>query len=148
MNAGFADRLDWLLATVPRVPGSSERFSTEDLIATLAPVAPGAGASADSARMARRWLAEMRTAGATVGSDWASNRFVAALEDLLRLPIGYFRSAEVAAAADARIAFAAASGEVRLIGPCRVLRSEIPTEQLHALHREITTALQRRRAAS
>jgi hypothetical protein len=145
----LSERLDWLLATVPCAPGKTQRLSADDLVTVLARVAPGTRAPGEATRMARRWIAELRHAGARIGNDWASERFMAALEDIFRLPLGYFRDTDVAAAADARIAFAAeaqAAG-LRIVGPCRTTDWEMSVEQLHSLHVQAMTAIRRRSAS-
>jgi hypothetical protein len=69
-----------------------------------------------------------------------------ALEELFRLPLGYFRDPGVATRVDARIQFAndATASGLRVLGPCRVMDAEMTADQLHALHREVAEALDRR----
>ena len=139
----FAERLDWLQSNVACSPGSDSRFSTDSLIAVLACVSPGA----DPASHAHQWLADMR-ADRTEVSDPESRRYIAALEDLFRLPPGYFRDELVQRSTNERIAIAAANTNVRLIGPCRRLATELTVEELHRIHLQIMEVLKRRRSAS
>ena len=147
-TSSFAERLDWLLATVPSSPGGNRRFTSDDLISVLARVAPGGHPPRGATEMARRWLADMRTHAGAIPRDWASGRFVAALEDVFRLPLGYFRDADIAVATDSRIIFVASAQArgVRVIGPCRVAHSELSTTQLHDLHTRAEAELRRRTA--
>jgi hypothetical protein len=142
----FAERLDWLLRSVPRRPGAPERFDPEDLVDALAGPAGGAGlvARAD----ARAWLAAMREKDADVDAP-LSRRYLAIVEDMFRLPVGYFRDEAVRRAADDRILFArdAAERRVRVIGPCRVRGAEWSVEELHSLHRQARDQLERRTGA-
>jgi hypothetical protein len=150
-SSSFAERLDWLLATVPRVPGTAPRFSIDEVVAVLSWAVPlGRRATRASAHAARAWLEAVRAGHSGIPDDRASGRYVAALEDLFRLPLGYFWDVRLAAAADARIVFAreATANGIRLIGPCRVMASEMSARQLHDLHLEVAAALERRRPAS
>jgi hypothetical protein len=114
----------------------------DDVLAALTKAAPGS-ATATPVQQARGWVAAMRHAETGTSGRAASGRFITALEELFRLPMGYFRDPAVATATDARIMFASneANTRARVIGPCRVLRSEIPAEQLHALQVEVIAAL-------
>lgn len=142
-DAGFAARLDWLLSTVARTPGREARYSTAALLIALARVSPGG----DPARQASQWLSDMR-AGRAEHTDLRSRRYIAALEDVFRLPAGYFLDEQIRAATDARIVFAASAAQVRVIGPCRRLASELTIEDLHRIHVRVVEVLNRHRPAS
>jgi hypothetical protein len=63
-TASFADRLDWLLATVRHAPGTDGRFSEDLIVGELAATAPsGRLLAADTTALAeaRDWLVQMRT---------------------------------------------------------------------------------------
>ncbi len=146
----FSERLDWLLETIPRVPGGGRRFSAEDLVGVLARVEPVRRRTiAEALEDARAWMDSARGTG-SIPNHRASGRYVAAMEHLFRLPLGYFRDAQLAARTDTRIQFAsaAAMSGLRVLGPCRVMASEITAEQLHTLYREVDAALDRRRPVS
>jgi hypothetical protein len=145
----FADRLDWLLGVIPRAPGAEVRFSADDVVAVLAKVRMiryGGRSRIDHLRAAREWLDAMR-AGTANATTAYSRRFIAALEDVFRLPRGYFRDEELNRTVDERIVFAneAAAGGVRVVGPCRVRASDLPPEDLHGLHAQLVDALSGRR---
>ena len=140
----FAAQLDWLLRSIPRYPGSSARFELEDLVSVLS--AAGQGGSRPAARSrARSWL---RTAGleGVMDATPVSQRYVAILEDLFRLPEGYFRDESIRQATNERITFAldAAARGVTVIGPCRVRTSMTDIAALHSLHVRARQALDRR----
>lgn len=144
----FAERLSWLLTVIPAQPAAGDRtFTVKDLVVRLARVAPSGGSAAESMGEAARWLATARTEGLRAHVDWTSARFLAALEETFRLPIGYFTDSEVAASTDQRIKFAleARSAGLQATGPCRISRAEVPTEQIHVLH--VTAAAELRRRA-
>jgi hypothetical protein len=146
---GFAERLEWLLASVPQVAGTQTRFSIEDLVSALSHAVPGPNQSGlDPPGAARQWLDAMRT-GAISATDTDSQRYVSVLEVVFRLPPGYFLDARLAAEVDERIVFAsdASARGITFIGLCRTLVSEMALEDLHNLHVEIVDALNRRRPA-
>jgi hypothetical protein len=142
-HAGFAERLDWLQSSIDCSPGTDSRFSTESLIAVLACVSPGS----DPLGRAGQWLADMKS-GRTEITDLESRRYIAALEDLFRLPPGYFRDELIQREVDARIAFVAANASVRVIGPCRRSATAMTVGELHRIHVQIVEVLKRRRPAS
>jgi hypothetical protein len=142
-GSGFATRLDWLLNNVARTPGTEARYSTENLVEALTHVSSGA----DPARQASQWLSAMKAQRADP-TDLRSRRYIAVLEDVFRLPPGYFLDAQVRAATDDRIFFAASVVTVRVIGPCRMLASELPVEDLHRIHARVAEVLNRHRPAS
>jgi len=149
-HGGFAERLAWLLKEVPREAGSQSRFSVDDVVAVLAVAVPEGGTSEATPMMAaREWLSQARAAtpsedlrGAKIGA-----RYIAALEDLFRLPAGYFENDDLAAQVDSRIAFvnSAAAGGMRLHGPCRVSASELTSEEIVQVHSELERVLTRGR---
>ena len=145
-NGSFGERLDWLLRSIPRRPGAPERFDPEDLVNALA--GPAGGARLVARADARAWLAAMREEDADVDAPH-SRRYLAIVEDMFRLPVGYFRDEAVHQAADERILFArdAAERRVRVIGPCRVRGAEWTVEELHSLHRHARDQLERRAGA-
>src|SRR5581483_1068864 len=124
------------------LPGADSRFSTESLIAVLARVSPGS----DPGGRARRWLADMKAARTEI-TDLESRRYIAALEDVFRLPPGYFRDELVQREVDTRIAFVSANAGVRVIGPCRRSATAMRVEELHRIHVQIVEVLKRRRPA-
>jgi hypothetical protein len=142
-HAGFAERLDWLQSSIACSPGTNSRFSTEALIVVLARVSP----APDPMGRARQWLADMK-AERTEITDLESRRYIAALEDVFRLPPGYFLDEQSRAATDDRIAFAASAAPVRVIGPCRRLVSELTIEDLHRIHVRVVEVLNRHKSAS
>jgi len=146
-SARFRDRLDWLLRSVPRQPGSTERYDLDDLLGVLA--MPGAFDTRTTTRGdARSWLVAMRD-GRADATEPRSRRYLAILEDLFRLPTGYFHDENTQRATDERILFAqdAAERGVTVIGPCRVRGSVLGIEGLHALHRQARDQLDRRAGA-
>lgn len=145
----FAQRLDWLLTVVPAQPAAGDRtFTIEDLVVRLARVALSGGSPDQSTGQARQWLANARAEGVRSPADWASARFLAALEDAFRLPLGYFTDSGLATSTDQRIRFAieARTAGLQFTGPCRVSRAEVPTEQIHVLHVAVAAELRRRAA--
>lgn len=142
-QAGFAERLAWLQSSIAVSPGTDSRFSTDSLVAVLTHVSPGP----DPKIQARQWLADVM-AGRTELANLESRRYIAALEDLFRLPPGYFRDEHVQRATDDRIEFAAANATIRVIGPCRRPASELTVEELHRIHLQLAEVLKRRRSAS
>ncbi len=142
----FGERLDWLLRSIPRRPGAPERFDPEDLVDALA--GPAGGARLVARADARAWLAAMRGEDADVDAPH-SRRYLAIVEDMFRLPVGYFRDKAVRRAADDRILFArdAAERRVKVIGPCRMRGAEWGVEELHSLHRQVRDQLERRAGA-
>jgi hypothetical protein len=127
----FTDQFAWLLATVARDPGTTSRFSTEDVLRALAVaaanLAPSTSATdTEGVAEARRWLEAMH-AGATDATRAESTTFIAVLEHLLRLPTGYFLDEQLRHSTDQRIEFAsvAAARGVRISGPCRGFSPEI-----------------------
>lgn len=146
-GGGFADQLEWLLVSIPRQPGSHERFELEDLVSALAGEGPRGTRWAARAG-ARAWLMAMR-AGQATGSTPLATHYLAILEDLFRLPAGYFHDEPTRRATDERIAFAweAAEKGVTVIGPCRVRTSLLGLEALHSLHQQASDELDRRAGA-
>lgn len=146
-GARFAQRLDWLLRSVPRQPGTVERFVHEDLLSALAGRAHRATRLAARAD-ARAWLVAMRDERTDAEAP-RSRRYLAILEDLFRLPAGYFRDETIRSATDERILFALEAAErgVTVIGPCRVRGSLLSVEDLHSLHRRARDELDRRAGA-
>jgi hypothetical protein len=142
----FGQLLDWLLATVPRAPGATTRFTLEDVLNVLAATGPPARGQEPSSRsVALEWLTAMQN-GRTHVADLRSRRYVSALEDFFRLPAGYFRHEEIRKIADERIVFAAASAirGVRVIGPCRMKVADIAVDDLHRLHLRARELVSRR----
>lgn len=136
---GFAEKLDALLAAVPRKASSpGERFTAADVIKVLASVDVDA-TEADAIRAAEEWLAAMRSG---TGSE-RDRHYLRALAALFRVPLDYFDDDVVAAQVDARIAFAvgAASRGIRFIGPCRAASMDV--EPLHDLHVLLVDVLDR-----
>jgi hypothetical protein len=130
-SRSFTDQFAWLLATVARDPGTTSRFSAEDVLHALAAATPDHAPSASTAdtergAVARRWLEAMH-AGATDATRPESAPFIAVLEHLLRLPTGYFLDEQLRHSTDQRIEFAsvAAARGVRISGPCRGFSPEI-----------------------
>lgn len=148
----FAEGLAWLLEMVPVVPGREARFSTDDLVRVLSRAVPDdTDAAGHSSRAARDWLDAIRAENAPVPPlDSRSQRYVAALESLFRLPPGYFRDASIARVVDERIVFAhgGAGSGMRFIGPCRTMASEWSPTDLHRLHVLVAERLGRGRTAS
>lgn len=145
----FAERLDWLLTVIPAQPAAGDHtFTVEDLVVRLARVAPNGGSPGQPTGQARRWLATARAEGLRSHGDWASARFLAALEDAFRLPLGYFTDSEIATSTDQRIRFAleARVAGFHSTGPCRVSRAQVPTERIHVLHVAAAAELRRRAA--
>ena len=135
-DAGFAERLEWLLTMIRRVPGGAARYSVEDIVAAMATAVPAdvhlrrRAASQDAAR---RWLGAMKH-GSTDVTEVQSQRYLAVLERVLRLPWGYFVDEGRRRVADDNIALAAIAADrgARMIGPCRSALTEEEHLQLQA----------------
>lgn len=145
-HATFAERLRWLLREVPREAGSETRFSDDDVVAVLAVAVPeGATPGESPVAAARRWLSRARLEPSEPGGVMGllGRRYVAALEDLLRLPPGYFEGGDIAAQVDARIEFVNSPGArgMRVHGPCRVSPSEMTAAERHQVHVQLERVL-------
>lgn len=148
----FAERLGWLLTAVPREAGSEARFSHDDVVAVLAVAVPEGGTSRISpVTAASRWLSQALAEAPRLGTRGSElgRRYVAALEDLFRLPPGYFEDGDLAAQVDARIEFVNSPGAqgVRVNGPCRVFASEMTAAEIHQVHFRLEQVLTRGRSA-
>jgi hypothetical protein len=122
-DVGFAERFEWLLTMIRRVPGTASRFSVEDVLtdlATAVPVSAHLRRKAAARHAARRWLEAMRD-GSTDATEAQSQPYLAALERSLRLPRGYFVDERRRHVVDDNIVLAAIAADrgARVIGPCR-----------------------------
>lgn len=146
---GLAERLDWLRETVPVSAGSAARYTQDDMLSalTVAFVA-GSRSKMRSDEAAKAWLERIRTENPQMApADAQSERCLAILSLLFRLPPGYFYDAGTARETDERISFAAelmARG-VRVIGPCRAPDWRMSVAELHSLYSLVAEALTRRR---
>ena len=112
----FNERLDWLLAVVPREPGRfAGRFEIVDVETAL-----NDSVTADGGQRlgGGDWLRAVREDRVDV-SDESCTPYLNALENLLRLPRGYFRDETLAGSTDQLIKMTAELPGTTVIGPCR-----------------------------
>ena len=143
----FAERIGWLMREVPREAGSDSRFTTDDVVAVLAVAVPEGGSpGASPMTAAGEWLAQaLADNPPAIGGSRLGRRYVAALEDLFRLPLGYFSDGDLAAEVDARISFVNSPGArgVRVLGPCRVSAAEMTAAEIQQVHIRLQQSLTR-----
>lgn len=137
----FSARLDRLLDEVPRVPGSSERYSVGDVITMLATAVAGEGRRARA--IAAAWLDSAREATEPPGP--ADRPALEALASLFRVPAEYFVDDTTTEVVLRRLELArrANDARVRVIGPCRT--RHMSPAALEEVHRHLLDALDQRR---